>query len=400
MLRNSDPRPAEGLRAVINVSGTMTSLGASIVGPATTDTVASFLPQFVEIGDLQRKASAEIARACKAEAGFVTASAAAGITVSIAACMTGANLPAIERLPDATGLRHEVPIQVGHMCHYGAPVEQSIRLAGARPVPVGTSTKADPYQLEGAIGDRTACALYVVSHHVVHYGQIPLDEFAAVCRAKGVPVVVDAASEYDLEGFLARGADLVVYSGHKFLGGPTSGIVAGRKDLVRACYLQNSGIGRGMKVGKEGIVGVMAALRAWATRDAAAIRRREEACLRLWLDRLSGHAGVTATIVPDPTGNPLDRLLVAVDPANAGITAWDLADALAAGDPPIIVRDHEVELGHFLLDPCNLHPGEEIAVADRLEVELRRGAETPGARRTTLAERRARRLAAMLRWPD
>jgi L-seryl-tRNA(Ser) seleniumtransferase len=153
-------------------------------------------------------------------------------------------------------------------------------------------------------------------------------------------------------------------------------------------------------VGKEGIIGVMAALRAWAARDATAIRRREDECLRLWAGRLSGRPGVTATIVPDPTGNPLDRLLVVVDPARAGIAAWDLADALAAGDPPVIVRDHEVELGQFLLDPCNLHPGEEIAVADRLDAELRQAADNPGARRTTLAERRARRLAAMLRWPD
>ena len=98
-------------------------------------------------------------------------------------------------------------------------------------------------------------------------------------------MVADLASEYDLQGFLAAGADLVVYSAHKFLGGPTAGIVAGRKDLVRAAFLQNSGIGRGMKVGKEGIAGAIAALEAWERRDHAAIRALETRHLELWLAR-------------------------------------------------------------------------------------------------------------------
>ncbi len=169
--------------------------------------------------------------------------------------MTGSDLAAIERLPDTTSLKNEVLIQAGHMVSYGAPVEQGIRLAGARVVPVGQATSARKYQLRGAIKERTAAALYVVSHHTVQYGLIPLDEFVEVCHARGVPVMVDAASEYDLKGFLAAGADVALYSSHKFLGGPTGGIVAGRTELVRAAYLQNSGIGRGMKIGKEGMVG-------------------------------------------------------------------------------------------------------------------------------------------------
>ncbi len=241
-----------GLRPVINVSGTMTSLGASLVTPEAREAVAEILPLFVEIGDLQRSASAVIARACGTEAGFVTASAAAGITLAIAGCMTGASLAAIERLPDARGLKREVAVQTGHLCHYGAPIGQSVRLAGAEVVPVGQSTYAVDQQLEGAIGPGTCAALYVVSHHVVRYGLIPLERFAAIAHHHRVPVVVDAASEYDLRGFVEKGADIVVYSAHKFLGGPTAGIVAGSKELVRATFLQNAGIGRGMKVGKEG----------------------------------------------------------------------------------------------------------------------------------------------------
>jgi L-seryl-tRNA(Ser) seleniumtransferase len=394
-----DPRAELGLRPVINVSGTMTYLGASIVVPEAIEAMRRILPEWVEVDDLQRRASAVIARLTGAEAGTVTACTSSGITLAVAGCMTGADLARVERLPDASGMKHEVPLQVGHMVNYGAPVEQAIRLAGARVVPVGQATDARPYQLRGALNERTACALYVVSQHTVDYGQIPLDEFAGVCHEQGVPVIVDAASEYDLRGSLAAGADVAIYSGHKFLGGPTSGIVAGRKDLVRAAHLQNAGIGRGMKVGKESIFGLIATLEAWERRDHGAVRAREDANLALWRERLAPLPGVRAEALPDPTGNPLDRLRVHVDPAAAGTTAWDLAIALGAGDPPVIVRAHHAENGFFDMDPCNLHDGEAPIVAERVAAELeraRRGEIPP----TDLAERRAERFGSMLAWPD
>jgi uncharacterized pyridoxal phosphate-dependent enzyme len=378
----------------------MTALGASIVVPEAVEAIAAILPEFVEIDALQKRVSAAIARLCGAEAGFVTASCSAGISVAVAGAMTRMNLAAIERLPDTTGLKNEVAIMVGHMASYGAPVDQAIRLTGAKVVPVGQATFARRYQLEGALNERTAAAVYVVSHHVVEYGLIPLEEFAAVCHLHGVPVIVDGASEYDLKGFLTRGADIALYSAHKFLGGPTAGIVAGRAELVRAAYLQNGGIGRGMKVGKEGMAGTIAALEAWEKRDHAAIRERETGYLRLWQETLSGRAGVAATIEPDPTDNPLDRLRVAVTPADAHITAWDLCDALGGGEPPIIVRDHLVEKGLFYMDPCNLHPGEETIVARRLDEELRRARESNEIIATQLEARRNRRVASVARWPD
>jgi len=389
-----------GLRPIINVSGTMTALGASIVVPEAVQAVADILPEFVEITALQRKASTAIAKATGAEAGFVTASASAGITLSVAGCITGADLGRIEQLPDAAGMKDEVVIQLGHMVGYGAPVEQAIRLTGARVVPVGQATEVRPYQLAHRLNERTAAAVYVVSHHCVSYGQLPLASFAEICHAKGVPVVADLASEYDLRGFLAAGADMAIYSAHKFLGGPTAGIVAGPKALIRAAFLQNFGIGRGMKVGKEGMVGTIAALEAWGKRDHAAVRAAETGYLRLWLQRFGGRAGVTASVEGDPTNNPLDRLKVAVNPEAARITAWELADALAAGDPPVIVRDHEVEHGYFYLDPCNLHPGEALIVADRIIQELEKAQRqgTPGI--VSTAQRKARRFAKLLSWPD
>lgn len=395
-----DIRRDLGLRQIINVSGTMTSLGASIVVSEAVAAVAAILPQFVEIDDLQKKASQVIARLCNTEAGFVTASCSAGITLAVAGAMTGSDLAAIERLPETIGLKNEVLIQTGHMVSYGAPVEQGIRLSGAKVVPVGQATSARAYQLDGAITDRTAAAVYVVSHHTVQYGLIPLDEFVAVCHARGVPVIVDAASEYDLKAFLATGADIALYSSHKFLGGPTGGIVAGKVELVRAAYLQNSGIGRGMKIGKEGMVGTIAALEAWEKRDHAAIRAREEGYLKLWRDALDGRPGVTALIEPDPTHNPLDRLKISVVPQEAHITAWDLADALSSGSTPIVVRDHEVEHGFFYLDPCNLHPGQESIVARRLIEELEKARQSNEVIATPLERRRNRRAEALMRWPN
>jgi len=392
---NTTIRERLGLRPIINVSGTMTALGASIIVPEAISAMAEIASQWVEMDDLQRAASAVVARLTGGEAGFITACCASGITMAVAGAMTGTNLLAIERLPDDTeGLKSEVVIQLGHIVNYGAPIDQSIRVAGARVIPAGTVSVTQDYHVREAINERTAAALYVVAHHTVQYGMLSLEEFCEICHAKNIPVIVDAASEYDLRSFLARGADIVVYSGHKFLSGPTSGIVTGRKELVRAAYLQNRGVARAMKVGKESVAGTMAALDAWEKRDHAGIRRREEAALHLWRDTLQGIPGIGAQIIPDPTSNPLDRLQVFVRPESR-FTAAGLASALAAGSPPIIVRNHEVERGHFFLDPCNLHPGEAEIVAEQLRTVL------TAKERPADAMKVARKdSSGALRWPD
>lgn len=391
---NTDYRARLGLRPVINVSGTMTSLGASIMHEDAIAAMAEIAPQWVEMDDLQRRASAVISRLTGGEAGFVTACCAAGISMSIAGAMTGTDMLAIEQLPDRTeGLKNEVLLQLGHAVSYGAPVDQSIRLAGGKVVYAGTATQVMPYHIERSITERTAALLFVVSHHTVQFGQVSLEQVAEICRPRGIPVIVDAASEYDLRGFLDRGADIVIYSGHKFLSGPTSGIVAGRKDLVRAAYLQNKGIGRGMKVGKESIAGVMAALEAWEKRDHDGIRARETAALDLWVKTVASLPGLHAEIEPDPTHNPLDRLKVTVSP-ESGFTATGLARALAAGEPPIVVRDHEAELGFFFLDPCNLHPGE----AEVVDGALTRVMAAPRPDNAMALPRHTTEKA--LRWPD
>lgn len=142
----------------------------------------------------------------------------------------------------------------------------------------------------------------------------------------------------------------------------------------------------------------VAALQAWQHRDANAVLARQTQYLELWKDALSGHPGITVVITPDPTNNPLNRLKVCVNPVEAKITAWNLADALGRGNSPVSVRDHEVEHGYFFLDPCNLHPSQEHIVVQRLQEELDRAQNSP-ATPTSLEHRRNRRIEALLRWP-
>lgn len=149
-----DIRSRIGLRPVINVSGTMTSLGASIVVPEAVEAMAAILPQFVEINDLQRKASAIIARLTGGEAGFVTASCSSGISLAVAGAITGNNLLAIEKLPDVAPEKNEVLVQMGHVVSYGAPVDQAIRLGGGKVVLIGQATSTHRYHMENAITEK------------------------------------------------------------------------------------------------------------------------------------------------------------------------------------------------------------------------------------------------------
>ncbi|MDP0926985.1 aminotransferase class V-fold PLP-dependent enzyme [Paracoccus onubensis] len=357
---------ANGYDRIVNVSGTMTALGGSITTERVATATAAAMPRFARIHEMQARASEVIARLTGSEAGFLTASASAGITLAVAGAITGMDPARAEALPAHSGPRNAVAVQMGHLCEYGASISQAIALAGAETRIVGQATLVKDYQLEAALDDSCAAALYVVSHHVVDYGMLPFDTFVRIAHAKGVPVIVDAASEYDLKGFLAKGADIVIYSGHKFLGGPTSGIVAGRKDLVRATYLQNIGIGRGMKIGKESIAGTIAAMEQWMERDHDAIRAAETHALEMWQAALTDLPGITPIRVPDPTDNPLERLQIWIDPAKAGASAAQFAEILGRSDPPLIVRGHKIEKDYFQLDPCNLMEGQAELVRDIL----------------------------------
>jgi L-seryl-tRNA(Ser) seleniumtransferase len=359
-----------GLGEVINAAGTMTSIGASRILPEVMEEMAAISRRFVRIEDLQRLASREIARATGAEAGVVTGSSAAALTLACAAAITGDDLAAIEALPATGGRARRIAVQMGHMVNYGAPVPQGIALSGAEVVPLGTAALCETYHLDAALASGLAAVVHIVSHHTVREGELPLDLVVERCARQGVPVIVDMASEYDLTGPVALGADAVIHSGHKFLGGPTTGIVAGRAAMIRAIALQSRGIGRTMKIGKEGILGVVAALAAWSVRDHAGARHREEAIVAGWTRALGDLPGLAVSRHDDWTGNPITRLELRLDPPRAGLFAWELAARLLEGPPHIAVRDDLAEQQRLYLDPCNLTDAEAETVAHAIRTTL------------------------------
>lgn len=219
---SADIRVRLGASPVINLTGTLTTLGGISARPEAIEAAAAMMGRGVDIVELQACASRAIARFTGAEAGFISACSSAGICMAIAGAMTGDRLVAIGQLPDTAGLKNEVVIQTGHLVDYGHPIEQDIRLTGARVVAFGAVNSATQAQLAGAIGPGTAAALYVVSHHCVPGGQIPFADFARICHDQGVQVIVDLAAEYDLTSYLKAGADITIHSAHKFLGGATA----------------------------------------------------------------------------------------------------------------------------------------------------------------------------------
>ena len=357
------------LRRVINASGTLTAYGQSVILPAAVAAMTDAAGAFFEMNMLHARAGAIIARLSGAEAGFVTSCAAAGITLGVAACMTGTDAGRIAQLPDTTGMKNEVILQMGHAVDYGAPVEQGIRLAGARVNYVGTINGTSRSLLAASITEQTAAAVFVISHHTTQYGFVPLKPFVETCHARGVPVVVDmAAEELMLREVIAAGADLVTLSGHKHFRGPTSGVMAGRLELIQAAYAQNRGIGRGMKIGKEGIIGLMVALEEWEKGYYLAQQEDEKRRVGRMAVRLNKLVGIRAEEVwPSPDPFPIMRAKITVDPETSGLTAMALSVALAEGDPTIKTRGHHVEEGYFLLDPFNMSDADAEFICTRIE---------------------------------
>lgn len=349
-----------GLRRVINVSGTETPFGASPVRPEVIAAINEIVPHSVLMRELQSAASEVISRATGAEAGCVTGCTAASIVIGVAACMTGRDLGRVEQLPDTKGMKSEVVMQKGHEITYGHNVSQNVRLAGASLIEIGAATQCGVYQLQHAINSNTVAALYVVSPLTVQNRLIDLKTFCVACHQRDVPVIVDAASVSDPRPYVEAGGDLVLFSAHKQFASITAGVIAGRLSLVQACIYQEHGIGRPMKVGKEGVAGAIAALEAWMTDDRDQTRRELNARLQRVESRLKKIPGMAASI--QGTQIRLD-----IDSSKALISAYGLANALFAGDPAIIVWSQFAREGMLLLtfgkvtDAIADHVGERIA---------------------------------------
>ena len=292
---------------------------------------------YVRLADLHERAGALIAGYTGAEAACVTTGAAAGIALMVAACVAGADPAAVELLPEVAHDRREVLVQIGHMVSFGAPVAQMIRLgrrarrsrsAGptasaattssrrsgrARP-PSCTSSRTTP--------STTACSRSRPASRSAAPGASP---------SWSTPRPRRTSRQY-----VAMGVDAVAYSGGKAFGGPTSGFVAGRRDLIAACRAQERGIGRPMKVGKEAIVGLLIALERYARRDEAAARAelaRQQRIVALIADGLRDRPDLRVETLHDEAGREIVRAAVHVGPARAAALARHLAEGDAADLP-------------------------------------------------------------------
>lgn len=356
-----NPYAELGLRPVINAAGAMTYLGASVLDVEVAAAIGAATRFFVDLEELQREVGQRLARAAGAEAGIAVGSAAAGIVTGTAACITGDDEGAIGLLPDWPMARRRVVLSKAHAISFGAPLTQMIRLAGGVPCETGQVNRFSEAETVRALNDPdVAAAVYVISHHSGVGAAPALGWFIDRAHACGVPVIVDAAAEVDLAMYVAAGADLVVYSGHKAVRGPTSGILVGRSDLVRAAALhQNRGIGRAMKVGKEQLAGLAVAVGRYLRRDVEG----ERATWTRTVERLE--VRLSERFQTLRTGEP-HRGIVRL--ALLGSPAWAKAmvQALESGTPSIRTRNHEIDEGRIILDPRFLDPVTTEELGDRL----------------------------------
>jgi L-seryl-tRNA(Ser) seleniumtransferase len=368
-----------GVRPVIHGAGTTTRYGGSRMRPETIDAMREAARALVNIDELNEAAGAAIARMLGAEAALVTAGSAAGLVLQAAACIAGDDPGRIARLPDVSGLRHEFVIQRAHRFSY----DQSYRVPGGVLVEIGLARRTMPHDLENAIGPRTAGVVYLVSPFTSPPGILPFDEVCRIAHARGAPVLVDAASmippRENLFRYLRDGADLVVVSGGKGIRGPQStGILAGRRELIRAAQLNaspNQAIGRAAKTSKEEIVGLVTALELFLGEDEKAeMERYREVCGSI-VDALGDLPGLRAVVEQDPVNRVLPHAVLYFEPSWIGPSGRAVQLALAAGDPHIYVQQGPHQGGYFdeiAIDPINLEPGDEVILASRLREELTR----------------------------
>jgi len=353
-----------GVRPVINASATLTRLGGSLMPPPVLEAMRAGAESFVDVVELQRRVGERIAELTGNEAGYVSCGAAAGMAVAIAGCIAGRDVEAIRRLPHVDG--HEVVVFRAQRNGY----DQAARQTGARLVELAVGCRRE--DLEAALSSRTACVLYFAGAHFSS-GALPLEDVISVAHAHAVPVLVDAAAQIPPIANLwwytrDVGADAAIFSGGKGLRGPqSSGLVLGRQSIVESCIANgppNHSLGRPMKVGKEEMLGLLAAVEWSLQQDEAALLASYEATVDGWLAGLSGIGGVRVERgYPSEAGQPHSRAVVRFEP-DCQWTRSEVVAALWDGNPRIAVG--EVDADAIALNPQTLQPGEDAIVLEAL----------------------------------
>lgn len=390
-----------GVRTIINASGAVTRLGGAPMPAAVLESFIAAAAATVPIEELQAAASREIARATGAEAGLVTAGSAAALTLGAAAILTGYDPGRMERLPFCDGFPHEFLVAREQRSGY----DHAVRAAGARLVEVGFNEivagagvrRTEAWEYSAAITASTAGVLYSFASDA----QPPLEELAIVARRHNLPLLVDAAGRLPPRENLrltARGADLVAFSGGKAIRGPQStGILCGRRELIGAAALQmldmddhpalwdpptgfidrsrlaglpRHGIGRSMKVSKEEIVALLAALRLFDQGGYLVELDSQRLRLEKICDALRD-LPARCHLLDRRDGESPPWLEIELDEQRLGRTAMEVCRRLRRGEPPVYVGHGQLAHGRLVIYPLCLVPADVDVLAERLARELR-----------------------------
>ena len=360
-----------GVRPLINCVGTVTTLSGSLILPEVRQAMVEASQRYVAIRELMEAAGARIASVMQCEWGLVTNGCAAALTQVTAACVAGSDPEKVARLPDTTGMKDEVIVQSAHRVGY----DRAVTAVGVRFVEVATQA-----ELEAAFSDRTA--MLFLFGDAYDRGQIPVRQMVETGHAHGVPSLVDAAAERpDVPNwYLAQGADAVAYSGGKCLRGPqASGLVLGRKELLQAAFANgcpHGSIGRPMKVGKEEIMGLLAAVEQWMERDHQAEWREWERRLEVIAGAVNGIASMKTAVRLPGRSNVTPTLVVSWDAGTVGIDAAKVRERLSAGEPRIEVSGGPDAV---TINPYMMEEGEDVLVGRRLAEVLTQTATGAGS---------------------
>ncbi len=374
------------VKRAINARSYSTKSGGCRLPSEVVEAMAAASRSCVCIDELQQAASRVIARVTGAEAGIVTSGGAAALTLAAAACMAGLDVAKMEQLPDTSDTNNEIVMHRAHRNDY----DHALRLAGACLMEVGFFYQTFRHDVERAINSRTAALFYLADGGE---GVLPLDIFVGIAHRREIPVIVDASAVIspsgDLRRYIDLGADLVVFSGGKHIRGPqASGILCGRKELVLSATLQHQdmdvfpetwprrdlitcrkldapphhGIGRGFKVGKEEIVGLVKALDLYEERDFEAESRRWRADVEAVIAEVDNLPGVNAEVVHHPTLAASIR----IDATKAGCDAVSVVNWMQENDPRIVVFEKYTGIGVILVMPQALEDGEAAIIGRTL----------------------------------
>ena len=368
-----------GVTPFINAAGTYTILSASTMPDEVQAAIALAAKRPVHLMELHKAAGEYLARRLRCEGALVTSGAAAAIKLATAACITRGNKSAVINIPtEMQGLKNEVIVQKAHRYDY----DHAIRDCGARLLDVET---LDEY--ERAFSERTVMTQFF---NAAEGGRISREDWVRVAHKHGVPCFNDAAADVppisNLWNYTEVGFDLVAFSGGKGLRGPQcSGLLLGKKDLIDAAQLNNSPnsntIGRGMKVGKEEIIGLVAAVDWFLEQDDAAMEAEYRKRAALIAERVKSVPSVEARVFIPPVANHVPHLLITYDMNGIKVSATEVMQRMREGTPRIELNpstgggpasvglpggSNVIVVGVWMLQP-----GEDEIVARRLQEVLR-----------------------------